>query len=79
MIPMQGNQMMQLRQMLYSASNPMPIVEKFAQANPMLQRYLPLVTGKNQQQITTTFCNMCKERGIEPQAFLGQIRQQFPR
>lgn len=78
MNPMQGNPMMQLRQKLYSAANPMPVVEKFAQQNPILQRYLPLVTGKNQQQVTTTFCNMCRQRGVDPQAFLNQIRQNFP-
>ncbi len=78
MNPMQGNPMMQLRQQLYNAVNPMPVVEKFAQQNPILQRYLPLVTGKNQQQVTTTFCNMCRQRGVDPQAFLNQIRQRFP-
>ncbi len=78
MNPMQGNPMMQLRQQLYNAANPMPVVEKFAQQNPILQRYLPLVTGKTQQQVTTTFCNMCRQRGVDPQAFLNQIRQRFP-
>ena len=77
MNPMQGNPMFQMMQMMRGGANPQAVFEQFAQQNPMVQNFLPLIQGKTPQQMQTTYRNMCKERGIDPEAFAKQVKQQF--
>ena len=57
---------------IMGAKNPMQVFSSMAMNNPQLQPILSaLQGGANPQQI---FNNLCKQRGIEPNAFLNQNR-----
>lgn len=77
MIPLQNNPMFQMVQMMRGGMNPLSVFEQFAPNNPMVQSFLPLIRGKTPQQAEKTYRNMCKERGIDPDTFAKQVKQQF--
>ena len=72
--PMNANSMASYRnayQMLRNSNNPMALFQQMAKNNPQLQPIANmLMQGGNPQQI---FYSMCKQRGIDPQAFISQI------
>lgn len=52
-------------------NNPIQILEQMAQTNPQAQQVLNMLRmGQNPQEL---FYQMCRQRGIEPQAFLNQM------
>lgn len=74
---MGNNPMFQMLQMMQGGANPEQVLEQLASNNPMVQQFLPLIRGKNPAQINQTYRNMCKERGVDPDQFEQQCRQQF--
>lgn len=74
--PMNANNMAGIRnayQMLRNSNNPMYVFQQMAQNNPQLQPIANMLKqGGNPQQI---FFSMCRQRGIDPQAFIKQITQ----
>lgn len=71
--PMMG----MLMQMMQGGGNPQQMIMQMAQQNPQLKQMLPLIQGKNPQQLNATFENLCKERGINPEEFKKNAMQQF--
>lgn len=64
---------------IMGAKNPMQVFSSMAMNNPQLQPVLSaLQGGANPQQI---FNNLCRQRGIDPNAFIKQIQgnNQFSR
>ena len=59
-------------QMLMNAKNPMQVFNQLAMNNPQMQPIIQaLQMGQNPQQL---FNNLCRQRGIDPQQFLNQIK-----
>ncbi len=68
---------MNLMQMMGGISNPKQMVMNLIKQNPQMQQIMPMIQGKNPQQIEQMARNMCKERGIDAEQFANQIKQQF--
>lgn len=75
MAMMQNNPLM----MLMQSGNPMQMLQNMAAQNPAIQQVMPLVQGKNTQQLKETAQNIANERGIDLNAFAGQLQSMFPR
>lgn len=50
------------------SGNPMAMAQK----NPMMNQVMQMCQGQNPEQV---FYAMCKQRGIDPQAFLNEFRK----
>lgn len=74
---MQGNPFFQAAQMMRSGMNAESVFGQMAPNNPIAKMAIPLIKGKNPQQTEMTFRNMCKERGIDPNAFANMIIGRF--
>lgn len=74
---MANNPVFQMFQLMRGGANPQQVLEQFAPNNPQVQQFLPLVRGKSTQEIETTYRNMCKERGVDPDVFARQVGQRF--
>lgn len=53
--------------MQMASGNPMSLVQQ----NPQLAQVMQMCQGQNPEQV---FYAMCKQRGIDPQAFLQELR-----
>lgn len=77
MNPMQGNPFFQAMQMMRNGTNAETVLEQLSPNNPAAKKAIPFIRGKNPQQMEITFKNLCKERGIYPNAFANQILRSF--
>lgn len=66
----------QLMQMLQSANDPMAIIQRLANQNPMMYRAMQMVQGKNQEQIRETIQNLARQKGMSEND-LSQFLSQF--
>lgn len=67
-----------MMQMMKMGNNPQALMQTMIQQNPKLQQAMPLIQGKNPKQLETVFCNLCKQRGIDPQATIQQFCMNSP-
>lgn len=64
---------LQLFQMLQSAGNPMAMMQQMYGSNPMFQRAMQMVQGKDKNAQMEVLNNICKQKGID----LAQLKQMF--
>lgn len=65
-------QMANIYKLLSTSSNPTQLFRQMAERNPNMKPIVDLLNqGYNPEQI---FNGMCKERGINPQEFISQIK-----
>lgn len=57
--------------MLQAAQNPQAVLQMLAQKNPQMGQVMQLVQGRNPQEV---FYEMCKQRGINPDDILNQLK-----
>lgn len=57
--------------MLNSAQNPQAALNMLAQKNPQVGQVMKMIGGRNPQEV---FYSMCKERGINPDDILNQLK-----
>lgn len=66
--PQMRQDIQQVKGLMQMASgNPMALVQQ----NPQLAQVMQMCQGQNPEQV---FYTMCKQRGIDPQAFLQELR-----
>lgn len=53
------------------SGNPNQMFEQLGKQNPMFSQVLQMCNGQNPEQV---FYSICKQRGIDPQAVLKQLR-----
>ena len=57
--------------MLNSAQNPQAVLNMLAQKNPQVGQVMKMIGGRNPQEV---FYSMCKERGVNPDDILSQLK-----
>ena len=57
-------------QAMMQKMNPQAMIQNLLRQNPALRQVMPLIEGKNPKQLETTFRNLCKQRGIDPEQFM---------
>ena len=57
--------------MLNGVQNPQAALQMLAQKNPQMAQVMSLVQGRNPQEV---FYEMCKQRGVNPDDILNQLR-----
>lgn len=65
--------------MLIAAQDPMAALNYLAQQMPQYRTILPLIQGKTPEQLKQTTINVAKERGIDLNQLMNQIRNMIPR
>lgn len=68
-----SNSMSQMIQMLRGSNNPGVLLQRMAQQNPQVQQVLQLVQ-QNGGDAKTAFYNLAKQRGIDPNTILNQLK-----
>lgn len=58
-------------EMMKGIQNPQAVLQQVARQNPMMGQVLQLCRGKDPKQV---FYQMCRERGVDPDNILRQIR-----
>lgn len=66
-----------INQMVQAGNNPQALLQMMIQQNPN-NKGIPFIQGKNSQQLQTTFCNLCKQHRIYPQAAVQQFCMNSP-
>lgn len=61
----------QMLSMLNSQPNPNAMLQQMVQQNPQLANVLQLAQTRNPQEL---FYQMCKEKGVDPNTILSQLR-----
>lgn len=61
----------QMRQGIQQVKGLMQMASANPMANPQVAQVMQMCQGQNPQQV---FYTMCKQRGIDPQAFLQELR-----
>ena len=65
----------QLYQMVMNSKNPMQLLEQMSANNPQLRQVVQtLKNGANPQSL---FVELCKQRGVDPNAFLKSIQGKY--
>ena len=54
-----------------SISNPNIAMQQMAQSNPMFNQVMQMCNGQNPKDV---FMSMCKQKGIDPEAILKELR-----
>lgn len=57
--------------MIKNVQNPQAILQQAAQKNPQLASVMQMCSGRNPQEV---FYEMCKQRGVDPESILSQLR-----
>lgn len=70
--------LMKMMNMAQNGGNPQQLLGQFIQQNPQMKQALPFVQGKNSDQLKETFYNMCKERGVDPNAVAQSMGVNLP-
>ena len=75
------NNMSMLINMLKSSGNPQMMlqnmVQQQAQNNPMMKNVLGIMQGNNAAGAEIIARNLCKEKGIDADVLMNQIKNQF--
>ena len=64
---------MQIFQMLQGAGNPVSMMQQMFSNNPMFQRAMQMLQGKDHNAQMEVLNNICKQKGIN----LQQLKQMF--
>lgn len=56
--------------MINTSQNPQAVIQKLANENPTIRQIMSLNNG----DLKTTFYSMCKEKGVNPDDILNQLR-----
>lgn len=64
---------MMLAQAMRSGQTPMQFVQQMAMQDPRAAQAARLLEGKTPKQIEQMARNMCRERGIDPDAVIRQL------
>lgn len=67
-VPQELRNMMQT---IKTVSNPQAAFSQMAQNNPAMQQVMQMCNGRDPQQV---FYDMCKQRGVDPESVLSQLR-----
>lgn len=67
-VPQELRNMMQT---IKTVSNPQAAFNQMAQNNPAMQQVMQMCNGRDPQQV---FYEMCKQRGVDPESVLSQLR-----
>lgn len=76
---MMNNPIMLMLQMVQNGGNPQTIMQQLMRQNPAMRGVMPLIQGKSPDALKSTFCNMCRERGVDPAAFAQQFGMKLPK
>lgn len=60
-------------------NNPQQMMGQIMQNQEVQQKAGPLINGKSPEQLNSTFRNLCKERGIDPEEFAQQMGVTLPK
>lgn len=75
------NNMQMLMNIMKSGGNPqvmlMDMMKSQSQNNPILNNVMQMMQSGNSQGIETVARNLCKERGVDPNQMMNQIKSQF--
>lgn len=66
--------LMMLIQILRSGGNPMQAVASMAKGNPVMQQGANMIAGKSPEQVEQIARNMAKQRGVNIDEMLQQLR-----
>lgn len=72
------NPIVMMMQMLSSGGNPDAIMRQIVSQNPVLSPALQLCQGKSPAQLESTFYNLCRSKGIDPQSIASQYGISLP-
>lgn len=53
--------------------NPMQLIQQMSGSSPQAAQAMKMLQGKSPEQIRQIALNMCKERGINPDAMIQQL------
>lgn len=67
-VPQELRNMMQT---IKTVRNPQAAFNQMAQNNPAMQQVMQMCNGRDPQQV---FYEMCKQRGVDPESVLSQLR-----
>lgn len=67
-VPQELRNMMQT---IKTVSNPQAAFNQMAQNNPAMRQVMQMCNGRDPQQV---FYDMCKQRGVDPESVLSQLR-----
>ena len=68
-----NNAFIRMFKMLKSAQNPQAMLQSMVQQNPQMQSVMQLV-NQNGGDAKTAFYNLAKQRGVDPEEVLKQLR-----
>ena len=70
-----NNSLQHLYQMVMNSKNPMQLMEQMSENNPQLKGVVQVLkNGANPQSV---FMELCKQRGVDPNAFLKSIQGKY--
>lgn len=70
-----NNGLQQLYQMVMNSKNPMQLMEQMSMNNPQLKQVVQVLkNGANPQSL---YIELCKQRGVDPDAFLKSIQGKY--
>lgn len=61
------------------SNNPAQMMGQIMQNQEVQQKAGPLINGKSPEQLSATFRNLCKEKGIDPDQFAQQMGVTLPK
>lgn len=76
---MMNNPIMMLFQVMQSGGNPQAIMQQLMQQDPAMRGAMPLIQGKGPDELKSTFTNMCRERGVQPEQFARRFGVNLPK
>lgn len=64
---------MMLMEAMRRGMNPMQYLQQIAYQDPRAQQAMQMLQGKTPQQVEEMARNMCREKGIDPDAMIRQM------
>lgn len=76
---MNNNAVMQILQMARGGQNPAAYMRMMAQNDPRMAQAMQLIDGKDTNQLRTVAENLCRQRGVDMDAFARQFGLELPK
>lgn len=72
-----NNPMQTIMSMMRAGGNPAQILQSMAQQDPRVGQAMQMIQGKSQQELQQMAVNLAKERGVDLNALVQNLAQQF--
>lgn len=74
-----NNPLLSIIQTARSGGNPMPLIQQAVSRHPKGAQIMPMIQGKNGNQMRSTAFNMAKEYGVDLNRFAQQFGLNLPK